>query len=139
MLADKISLAQIRARLQHGLLAAAAFVAREDDTTWRTVEEVVGGSGARRIEVDERQWYVTRRGGAVIGPVDTERLKRGLLSGRVPLDSLVNEVGHGTWYPLADEDTFAETVVEASFDAQATSMIVPSRAREMLTRWSFDD
>lgn len=123
-----ISLAQVRARRAAGLLPNAALIAREDTTEWKPIDEVLERSRMRNA------WYVTRAGGAMIGPVGTELVMRGLSEGRVPTDSVVCRAGTTSWVPIASVSTFADAVAEAEFDASATT--AHSAVRH---RWSFDE
>ena len=77
VLAKNITLAQLEARVGHGLLPSAALVANQNDAAWRPIGEVVAPSGARRLPC---LWYVTRAGGPVVGPVDTDLVQRGILA-----------------------------------------------------------
>jgi len=134
MLARNISYAQLRARYENGLLPATTVVARTDERLWRPIGHVMDhSSGARKIaRPATRTWYVTKPGGRIVGPVDTELLRRGIAEGRVPEDSLVCESGHSRWAPLTDVALFADAINEARFDSEMTSAFLP-------LRWSFED
>lgn len=133
ILARNISFAQLRARYEHGLLPPQTLVARSDEHLWRPIIHVMDGSGARKItRRATRQWYVTKPGGSVIGPVDTSLLSRGIAEGRVPLDSLACEAGDSEWQPVDEIAIFADAVNEVRFDSQMTAAFMP-------LRWSFAD
>jgi hypothetical protein len=133
VLARNISFAQLRARYEHGLLTPMTLVARSDERLWRPIAHVMDGSGARKIRrAPRRDWYVTKPGGKVIGPVDTKLLSRGIAQGRVPLDSLACEAGATEWEPVDQIALFADAVNEVRFDSEMTSAFVP-------LRWSFED
>lgn len=119
-LVSRITRAQLRARLEAGLLQDAALASRSGERALRPISEVLGGSGARRIT---RWWYVTRPGGEVVGPVETTRIERGIVARRVPLDSMVCEVGQAYWAPIADVVAFARAIEEAQFDEEVTTSI----------------
>jgi len=120
VLASRINRMQVRARIEAGLLENAALARKSGDPEWRPISDALGGSGARRIS---RYWYVTRKGGSVIGPVETTLVERGVIAGKVPLDSLVCEVGLDYWSPLSAVDAFREAIDEAQFDDEVTSSI----------------
>ncbi|MBI2393635.1 MAG: hypothetical protein HYV09_28915 [Deltaproteobacteria bacterium] len=120
VLASRITLSQLRARVENGLLEGAALAAKSDDREFRPLSDVLGGSGARRIS---RYWYLTRSGGDTIGPVETTLVERGIVAGKVPLDSLVCEVGEDYWVALKDAETFAGAIHESLFDDEVTSSI----------------
>lgn len=120
VLASRITLAQLRARVDNGLLEGAALAAKSDEREFRPLSDVLGVSGARRVA---RYWYVTRSGGETIGPVETALVERGIIAGKVPLDSLVCEVGEDYWVALKDADAFADAIGESLFDAEVTSAI----------------
>lgn len=124
-IAKGITFAQVRARRQNGLMPNACLVAREDTTEWQPIDEVL----ARRPQ--QALWYVTRPGGSIVGPVDTDRLRRGLSEGMVPIDSIVCRAGSMSWVKIANVSAFADVVEEASFDAAATTM-------HSAVRWSFE-
>jgi hypothetical protein len=67
-----------------------------------------------------RAWYV-RNAGAVVGPVTTEILLKGIEAGRVPSTSRVCPAGEGTWLPIIAHPTF-----EKAFPATALPPPVPS-------------
>lgn len=137
VLAKNISFAQLRARYENGLLPPTTVVARSDERLWRPIGHVMDqGSGARKInpinKPRTREWYVTKQGGKVIGPVDTNLLRRGIAEGRVPVDTLVCECGDTRWTVIEGMDVFADSVAEARFDSEMTSAFEP-------LRWSFAD
>jgi hypothetical protein len=123
-----ISLAQVRARRAAGLMPNAVLIAREDTTEWQPIDEVLERNRARHA------WYVTRPGGAIVGPVSTELVMRGISEGRVPTDSLVCRSGTSAWLRLKTISVFADAVEEAEFDASATTAHSAVRYR-----WSFDE
>lgn len=117
ILATKISFIALRARIDAGLLPAAALVATSGDLDWRPLSEVLSPSRTSRITL---LWYVTRIDAPVIGPVDTDRVLRGLASHRVPVDSVVCRVGDDRWRAIRDVHEFARAVNEAQFDGELT-------------------
>lgn len=54
------------------------------------------------------EWYVYGDGAAVVGPVTTEQVVRGLVSGKVPTDALVQPADGGVWKPILDIEEFDE-------------------------------
>jgi hypothetical protein len=120
VLATRITRAQICARLEADLLPGAALVLRRGEREWRPLSDVLGGSGVRRVV---RKWYLTRPGAIVVGPVETSLVERGILAGKVPLDSRVCEVGDATWAPLASVDAFRRAIEETLFDDEVTCSI----------------
>lgn len=128
VLATRLTRTHIGARIEAGLLENAALVRKNGDHEWRPISDALGGSGARRVA---RYWYVTRKGGEVIGPVETTLVERGILAGKVPLDSEVCEVGNDYWSPLEAVDAFREAIDEAMFDDEVTSSI------DIGESWSF--
>ncbi len=121
-----ITLAQVRARREHGLMPNAALIAREDTTEWEPIEDVL-----LRASTRQALWYVTRPGGAIVGPVDTDRVRRGLREGMVPVDSIVCRAGSMSWVRIDAVSAFADAVNEAEFDAAATTA-------HSAVRWSFE-
>ena len=117
VLASKISFIALRARIDAGLLPAAALVARSGDREWRPLSDVLSPSRTSKIT---SLWYVTRRDAPVIGPVDTDRILRGLASHRVPIDSMVCRAGDDRWRAIRDTDEFVSAVSEAMFDGELT-------------------
>lgn len=109
ILATRLSIAHLRARLNHGLLATAALVARAGDDAWVPIQTVL----------QETLWYLSRDG-VVVGPVETDRVQRGILAGRVPGDSLVCRAGDHRWTRLDDLPEFAGCIAEAMFDDEPT-------------------
>jgi hypothetical protein len=130
VLASSLKRAQILARLEAGLLAGAALGKKDGDRDFRPLTDVLGGSGTHRLA---RYWYVTRKGGPVIGPVETALVERGIVAGKVPVDSEVCEVGDDYWSPLEVVDCFHRALDEAHFDAQVTSAFDPVRHRFSFT------
>lgn len=129
VLATRLNRAHIRARLDAGLLEDAALAQKHGERDWRPISDALGVSGAHRIA---RYWYVTRKGGAVIGPVETALVERGILAGKVPVDSEVCEVGDDYWSPLEAVDTFRAAIDETLFDDEVTSLSIDARQG-----WSF--
>lgn len=117
VLANKISFVALRARIDAGLLPAAALVLRTGDHEWRPISDLLTPSRAGKITM---LWYVTRNNAPVIGPVDTDRVQRGLASARVPPDCVVCRVGDDRWRPIGDVPEFERAVREASFDGELT-------------------
>jgi hypothetical protein len=117
ILARSITLAQLEARFENGLLPGAEFAANQDQGAWRRIREVISPSGAHRMPC---LWYVTRRGANVVGPVETDLLQRGILAGRVPSDSVVCRAGEVRWEPLDDVPEFADHVADTLFDSELT-------------------
>jgi hypothetical protein len=128
-IAKGITLAQVRARRQHGLMPNAALMAREGTSEWHPIDEVL-----LRARTHETLWYVTRPGGAVVGPVDTDRIRRGLREGLVPVDSMVCRAGTKSWVRIDAVAAFADAATEAEFDAAATTMHSAVRS----VGWSFE-
>lgn len=124
--AKGITLAQVRARRDHGLMPNAALIARENTTEWHPIEEVL-----LRQKTKQTLWYVTRPGGSVVGPVDTDRVRRGLREGMVPVDSIVCRAGSMSWVRIDAVLEFADAVNEVEFDAAATTS-------HSAVRWSFE-
>lgn len=122
-----ITLTQVRARRDGGLMPNAALIARENTTEWQPLDEVL-----QRSRVTGPLWYVTRAGGAIVGPVDTELVRRGLIEGMVPVDSVVCRAGTMSWVRIAKVAAFADAAAEAEFDASATTA-------HSAVRWSFDE
>ena len=120
VVATRLNRSHIRARLEAGLLQEAALAQKTGERDWRPISDALGGSGARRIA---RYWYVTRKGGTVIGPVETTLVERGILAGKVPMDSEVCEVGDDYWSPLEAVDSFRSAIDEAMFDEEVTSSV----------------
>ena len=127
-IARGISLAQVRARRAAGLMPNAVLMARENTTEWQPIDEVL------RRKRASHAWYVTRPGGAIVGPVSTELVMRGLSEGRVPTDSLVCRSGTSSWVRIGSISVFADAVEEAEFDASATTAHSAVRYH-----WSFAD
>lgn len=121
-----ISLAQVRARRTAGLMPNAMLIARENTTEWHPIDEVLERTRARV------RWYVTRPGGQVVGPVDTELVRRGIREAMVPVDSMVCRAGTSAWVSISSISAFADAVSEAEFDASATTT-------HSAVRWSFTD
>jgi hypothetical protein len=117
VLANKISFVALRARIDAGLLPAAALVLRSGEQEWRPISDLLTPSRASKITM---LWYVTRNNAPVIGPVDTDRIQRGLASARVPIDCMVCRVGDDRWRPIGDVAEFERAVREASFDGELT-------------------
>src|SRR5262245_26628463 len=86
VLASRISFNALRARTDAGLLPAAASVLRIGDDEWRPRSDILTPSRTSKITA---LWYVTRNDAPVIGPVDSDRVQRGIASSRVPVDSVV--------------------------------------------------
>lgn len=123
VLGQNLSLAQLCARVENGLLPTAALVAAAGETKWRPLHEVLG-SGARRIA---SHWFVSA-GGRVVGPVDTETLQRGIEAGRVPKDAMLCAIGEREWQTIDDTGIFAD----ALFDVMETQWIAaPSSQRKV--------
>jgi hypothetical protein len=68
------------------------------------------------VSVHNDQWWVTQSGKDPVGPVSTDLVVRGIIAGRVPLDSFVCEVGGPAWKALRDVRAFAVAV--ASYAAK---------------------
>lgn len=117
VLATKISFIAMRARIDAGLLPGAALVARPGDREWRPLSDLLSPSRTSKIM---SLWYVTRLDAPVIGPVDTDRILRGLASHRVPIDSMVCRAGEDRWRAIRDTDEFASAASEAMFDGELT-------------------
>lgn len=120
VLATRVNRVQVRARIEAGILGEAALAQKSGESDWRPISDALGGSGARRIA---RYWYVTRKGGEIVGPVETTLVERGIIAGRVPLDSQVCEVGDDYWSPLEAVEQFRDAIEEAKFDEEVTSSI----------------
>lgn len=124
VLARNLTLAQLAARVEAGLLPTAALAAAEGDAQWRPLHEILG-SGARRsfggVGREVSSWFVAV-GERVVGPVDTDCLRRGIAAGRVPRDAKVCPAGERTWYGLDDTGIFAD----ALFDVMETQYIAPT-------------
>lgn len=124
VLARNLTLGQLGARVEAGLLPTAALAAAEGDAQWRPLHEILG-SGARRTcggpgrEVEA--WFVAV-GDRVVGPVDTDCLRRGIAAGKVPRDAQVCPAGDRTWYGIDDTGIFAD----ALFDVMETQYIAPA-------------
>ena len=123
ILASRLCLRQLQARLDHGLLRDAAWIAHEADGAWRplTAIDEVGERG-------EAQWYLMRHGSALVGPVGTAQLRRGVEAGRVPTDTYVCRLGEPSWKPIEDCTEFE--------DLFAGVMETVTRSVAVLPRWS---
>jgi hypothetical protein len=100
VLAARISLRQLAARREAGLLTEAAWVAHEDDGRWRPI-------GAA-LSARSREWYLMREGHAMIGPLATDHVRRGIEAGRVPMDTWVCALGEPRWTRVDEEASFAD-------------------------------
>jgi len=120
ILARKITLAQMQARMEHGLLPGAELCANQEHGAWRRIRDVLAPSGARRMPA---LWYVTRPGAKVVGPVETDCVQRGILAGKVPSDSFVCKMGEVRWTALDDVPEFADHVADTFFDSDLTQAI----------------
>lgn len=117
VLSTRISFLALRARIDAGLLPAAALVLRSGDQEWRPLSDLLTPSRTTKITM---LWYVTRSDAPVIGPVDTDRVQRGLASSRVPVDCVVCRVGDARWRPIGSVPEFERQVREAAFDGELT-------------------
>jgi hypothetical protein len=108
-LANRVSRMQVRARLEHGLLPRNAKVAREGDESWFPIVELVTPG----------MWWVARAG-VVVGPVDGDRVRRGILAEKVPADAMVCRVGERSWQGIKEVDAFRSFVDEVRFDGELT-------------------
>ncbi len=106
LLASRLSLRQLQARLDHGLLREAAWVADEADGAWQPL--------ATLADRDERVWYLMRHGSALVGPVATATVRRGIEAGRVPLDTYVCRRGEPSWRPIDACDEFEDLFASMS-------------------------
>ena len=97
-----LSLAQVRARVSHGLLPTAALAAEDGDRAWRPVHELLR----------DETWWVTRPGHPVIGPIDTSKLERGSAAGRVPPDAIVCPVGGTRWRALDEVPELGDALLD---------------------------
>jgi hypothetical protein len=121
VLAAKISYVALRARIDAGLLPAAALVAKSGEREWRPLTDILSPSRTQRIT---SLWYVTRSNArSIVGPVDTDRILRGLASQRVPVDSVVCRTGDDRWTPIAQVPEFMRAVCEARFDGELTLVV----------------
>lgn len=125
VLASKISFIALRARIDAGLLPLAALVAHAGENEWRPLCDLLTPSRTARIT---SLWYVTRRGAPIVGPVDSERIERGLSAHRVPTDSVVCRVGDDRWRLIGEVPEFAARVAEIAFDGELT-LVADAEAR----------
>jgi hypothetical protein len=117
-IANRVSRAQLRVRFEHGLLPHDAKVAREGESAWFPITELV----------TETTWYIARAG-TVIGPVDGELVRRGILAHKVPSDSMVCRKGERSWQRITDVDAFRAFVEEVKFDGELTLVAEESDVR----------
>jgi hypothetical protein len=117
-LASRVSRMQLRARFEHGLLPRDAKVSREGDSSWFSIGELVAPA----------LWWVARTG-TVVGPVDGDRIRRGIAAHKVPSDALVCQQGERTWRPIGEVEAFAAFVEEVKFDGELTLVAEESDVR----------
>jgi hypothetical protein len=117
-LASRISRTQLRARFDHGLLPRDAKVSREGDSAWFSIRELVSPA----------LWWVARAG-SVVGPVDGDRVRRGIVAQKIPSDCLVCKQGEQAWRPIGEVEAFAGFVEEVKFDGELTMVAEESDVR----------
>ena len=120
VLARHLTLTQLRARIENGLLPDATLIAGQNDRSWRPLAAVIAPSGVRRLP---SEWYVACAGSKPVGPVDLDRVRRGILAERVPTDALVCRVGESQWQSLYDVPELADAIDELSFESELTGLI----------------
>lgn len=55
-------------------------------------------------------WYVVVEGGEAVGPVEDDLIERGILTGKIPLQSQICAVGDTEWKSLASVPMFAQAM-----------------------------
>lgn len=121
VLASRISFIALRARIDAGLLPNAALVAKSGEREWRPLSDLLSPSTTQRIT---SMWYVTRKNAReIVGPVDTDRVLRGIASQRVPVDCVVCRTGDDHWVPIGQVPEFMRAVCEARFDGELTLVV----------------
>jgi hypothetical protein len=55
-------------------------------------------------------WWLTQVGGVPVGPASTELVLKGIEAGKVPMNTLVCEVGGSRWKSLRDVPDFARAL-----------------------------
>lgn len=127
VLATKISFVALRARIDAGLLPAGALVLRSGEDEWRPLSDILTPSRSTKITT---LWYITRNDAPVIGPVDSDRVQRGIASARVPVDCVVCRVGEDRWRAIGEIAEFERLVSQAAFDGELTLVAdAPPRIR----------
>jgi GYF domain 2 len=104
IIATRLCLRQLRARISHGLMGSATWVAHQRNGVWVRLTEVLANQ--------QVEWYLMREGSALVGPVDTATVRRGIEAGRVPLDTFVCAVGEPTWRPIDEQAEFVDLFEE---------------------------
>ncbi|MGZ3422676.1 MAG: DUF4339 domain-containing protein [Polyangiales bacterium] len=117
-IASRVSRTQLRARFEHGLLPRDAKVSREGDSSWFPIHELVSPA----------MWWVARAS-QVVGPVDGDRVRRGILAQKIPSDALVCRQGEQSWRRIAEVDAFASFIEEVKFDGELTMVTEESDVR----------
>src|SRR4051812_48831101 len=80
-------------------------------------------------------WYV-RNGETVVGPVDTERLLKGVLSKRIPPDCMVTQSTWSAWRSIAQVREVAAVMKDAT--APRPSETSGSKVTEQMVRQARD-
>lgn len=120
VLVQRVSLANLRARVDNGLLPTAAVYRRHGEPSWKPLAELLGPTAAHKVVV---LWYVTRKAAPVVGPVDTDRVRRGIVANIVPFDCVVCRVGEQRWRPIGETIEFADQVRESQFEGELTLVV----------------
>ena len=120
LLASRLSLRQLQARLDHGLLRQAAWIAHEADGAWQPLAAIA--------ERDEPRWYLMRHGSALVGPVAAATVRRGIEAGRVPMDTYVCRLGEPSWRPIDACDEFEDLFASMSDTVTRSIAVRPGGA-----------